>query len=64
MALRPPKIVSSYVTDREKPEEVTKGFRFMGQRFIPDSYIFQQLVYDKVKGYRGGGKPFTSPHRR
>ncbi|HDH09570.1 MAG TPA: DUF3160 domain-containing protein, partial [Chloroflexi bacterium] len=26
----------------------TKGFRFMGQRFIPDSYIFQQLVYDKV----------------
>jgi len=48
MALRPPKIVSSYVTDREKPEEVTKGFRFMGQRFIPDSYIFQQLVYDKV----------------
>lgn len=48
MALRPPKIVSSYVTDREKPEDVTKGFRFMGQRFIPDSYIFQQLVYDKV----------------
>jgi hypothetical protein len=48
MTLRPPKIVSSYVTDREKPEEMTKGFRFMGQRFIPDSYIFQQLVYDKV----------------
>jgi len=48
MTLRPPRIVSSYVTDREKPEEVTKGFRFMGQRFIPDSYIFQQLVYDKV----------------
>lgn len=48
MTLRPPKIVSSYVTDREKPEEVTKGFRFMGQRFIPDSHIFQQLVYDKV----------------
>jgi len=48
MALRPPRIVSSYVTDREKPAEVTKGFRFMGQRFIPDSYILQQLVYDKV----------------
>ncbi len=48
MTLRPPRIVSSYVTDRERPEEVTKGFRFMGQRFIPDSYIFQQLVYDKV----------------
>ncbi len=48
MTLRPPRIISSYVTDLEKPEEVTKGFRFMGQRFIPDSYIFQQLVYDKV----------------
>jgi len=48
MTLRAPRIVSSYVTDLEKPEEVTKGFRFMGQRFIPDSYIFQQLVYDKV----------------
>ena len=48
MSLRSPKIVSSYVTDREEPEVVIKGFRFMGQRFIPDSYIFQQLVYDKV----------------
>ncbi len=48
MTLRPPQIISSYVTDQEKPQEVTKGFRFMGQRFIPDSYILQQLVYDKV----------------
>ncbi len=48
LTMRPPRIVSSYVTDQEKPEEVTKSFRFMGQRFIPDSYIFQQLVYDKV----------------
>ncbi len=59
MTLRPPKIVSSFVTDREEPEEVTKGFRFMGQRFIPDSYIFQQLVYDQVKLYQGTGQPFT-----
>jgi hypothetical protein len=43
-----PKIVSSFVTDLEKPEEVTLAFRFMGQRFIPDSYMFQQLVYGKV----------------
>jgi len=43
-----PKIVSSFVLDTQKPEEVTKGFRFMGQRFVPDSYMFQQLVYDKV----------------
>ena len=59
MTLRPPRIVSSFVTDQEEPEEVTKGFRFMGQRFIPDSYIFQQLVYDKVKLYQGTGQPFT-----
>jgi hypothetical protein len=57
--LRPPAIVGGYVTDQEDPEEVTMGFRFMGQRFIPDSYMFQQLVYDKVKGYRGAGTPFT-----
>jgi hypothetical protein len=25
-----------------------QGFRFMGQRFIPDSYMFQELVYDKT----------------
>jgi hypothetical protein len=36
------------------PEELdrllgdTKGFRFMGQRFIPDSYMFQNLVYPAV----------------
>jgi hypothetical protein len=27
-----------------------QGFRFMGQRFIPDSYILDQLVYDHVPG--------------
>ena len=57
--LRPPAIVGGFVTDLEEPEVVTQGFRFMGQRFIPDSYMFQQLVYDEVKGYRGSGEPFT-----
>ena len=33
-----------------QPYDITKGFRFMGQRFIPDSYMFQNLVHDKVKG--------------
>lgn len=46
--LRPPKIVGGYVTDQQDAAAVTQGFRFMGQRFIPDSYMFQQLVYDKV----------------
>jgi hypothetical protein len=57
--LRPPAIVGGPVTDLENPEEVTMGFRFMGQRFVPDSYIFQQLVYDEVGTYRGSGNPFT-----
>lgn len=57
--LRPPRIVGGYVTDAEDPEEVTQGFRFMGRRFIPDSYMFQQLVYDQVDGYQGTGTPFT-----
>lgn len=46
--LRLPKIVGGYVTDKQDPTVVTQGFRFMGQRFIPDSYAFQQLVYNKV----------------
>lgn len=35
----------------------TKGMRFMGQRFIPDSYMFQQLVTPKVLSYTGDGNP-------
>jgi hypothetical protein len=46
--LRDPRINSSWVRDDQTVEEETKGFRFMGQRFIPDSYMFQQLVYNKV----------------
>ena len=57
--LRDPLISSSWVWDEEDPEKVTKAFRFMGQRFIPDSYMFQQLVYDEVLFYQGSGEPFT-----
>lgn len=34
----------------------TQGMRFMGQRFIPDSYWFQNLVN---LNYTGTGQPFT-----
>lgn len=37
----------------------TKGMRFMGQRFVPDSYIFQNLVSPAVDMYVGDGEPFT-----
>jgi len=37
----------------------TKGMRFMGQRFVPDSYTFQNLVSPAVGMYVGKGSPFT-----
>jgi hypothetical protein len=37
----------------------TKGMRFMGQRFVPDSYMFQNLVFPAVGMYVGSGEPFT-----
>ena len=35
----------------------TKGMRFMGQRFIPDSYMFQHLVFPEVLNYTGSADP-------
>lgn len=46
-ALESPKIISGFIKDIDD-KKLLKGFRLMGQRFIPDSYIFQGLVYDKV----------------
>ena len=37
----------------------TKGLRFMGQRFVPDSYMFGQLISPAVGRYVGNGTPFT-----
>lgn len=37
----------------------TKGMRFMGQRFIPDSYMFQNLVSPAIGMYTGAQDPFT-----
>jgi hypothetical protein len=54
--LKAPKIISTYIEDREN-KEALKGFRLMGQRFIPDSYMFQELVYDKV-GTQGNPRLF------
>jgi hypothetical protein len=41
--------------------EATKGFRLMGQRFIPDSYLFSNLVGAYTDVYLGNKepKPFT-----
>jgi hypothetical protein len=41
--------------------EDTKGFRFIGQRFIPDSYIFSKLTGPYTNEYTGNQEqlPFT-----
>jgi len=50
----------------DKCLENTKGFRLMGQRFIPDSYMFQNLVFGYVTQHltltpdKWNEKPFTS----
>ncbi|NLO28772.1 MAG: DUF3160 domain-containing protein [Actinobacteria bacterium] len=49
--LRPPRILSGVVRlpgDTEDREENERSFRVMGQRYIPDSYAFQQLVWAYV----------------
>ncbi len=45
---RTPEILSSYLMDTGDARINTKGLRFMGQRFVPDSYILGQLVYKNV----------------
>lgn len=46
--LPPPKILGLVIMDTDDEEAVTKGLRFMGQRFVPDAYIFRQLIYRNV----------------
>jgi len=63
--LRVPKILSGLAFAEDGDFRIsTKGFRFMGQRFIPDSYIFQELVFGVkdekiIMQYTGDKKPFT-----
>jgi hypothetical protein len=33
------------ISDDYKPMEAVKGLRLMGQRFLPDGYIFQELIH-------------------
>jgi len=46
--LPPPQINSMWVWIWQDQEQVTKGFRFMGQRYTLDEDVFQQLVYRRV----------------
>ena len=59
----PPKVLSTIYFDDDAIahtwQEATLGFHFLGQRFTPDAYIFQKLVYDAVGFYRDQRQPFT-----
>jgi hypothetical protein len=46
--LPPPQVNSMWVWIWEDPEQATKGYRFMGQRFTLDAYVFGQLIWRKV----------------
>ncbi len=42
--------INSMILALQDPHNFTRGFRLMGQSFIPDSYIFQQLVDPNIIG--------------
>ncbi|MEE8567111.1 MAG: DUF3160 domain-containing protein [Anaerolineales bacterium] len=46
--LPPPQVNSMWVWITEDKEEATKGFRFMGQRFTIDAYVFGQMIWRNV----------------
>ena len=46
--LPPPRILGLVISELDDEVEATKGFRFMGQRFVPDAYIFRQLIWRNV----------------
>lgn len=43
-----PRINSMWVTIFENEEEATRGFRFMGSRFVIDAFIFENLIWRRV----------------
>ncbi len=43
-----PRILGMVIQYTDDEEEATKGLRFMGQRFVPDAYIFRQLIFRNV----------------
>ncbi len=46
--LPPPRILGIVIQDTDNETQQTKGLRLMGQRFVPDAYIFRQLIYRNV----------------
>jgi hypothetical protein len=43
-----PKILGLVIQFTDDVEQTTKGLRFMGQRFVPDAYVFRELIFRNV----------------
>ncbi|HSR46825.1 MAG TPA: DUF3160 domain-containing protein [Anaerolineales bacterium] len=43
-----PRILGIVLAVTDEIEAMTKGLRFMGQRFVPDAYVFRELIYRNV----------------
>lgn len=46
--LRQPAILSNFISAYMDVTEETQGWRFMGQRFAPDSYVLGQMVWNHI----------------
>jgi hypothetical protein len=46
--LRDPGILGGFLSAFHEETELTKGWRLMGQRFAPDSYVLGQMVWDHI----------------
>ncbi len=49
--LPPQQIMGLSLTGIEPEQVLDKGMRFMGQRFVPDTYIFSNLTFDRVSDF-------------
>jgi hypothetical protein len=46
--LRAPEILGMVIDENQPVDDTTKGLRFMGQRFVPDAFVFRQLIHRNV----------------
>jgi hypothetical protein len=65
-ALPRPRVLSTFYLSKTQPDAITPrwqdgtlGFRLLPQRFVPDTHVFSELVWDRVGPYTGDGEPFT-----
>lgn len=47
-SLPAPRILGMVISADQDEERASKGMRLMGQRFVPDAYIFRQLIWRNV----------------